>query len=143
MKRGFSLLEILVALTLIGIGFSVAFAGMSGSLRGLARVEANDRRLEFARRKLAEVDLMKKIRVTDSANGVFEDGARWTLQTSPFIAPVEEGPRRNPAAVIRVDLTLEWTGRNGTQKRAIQTYRYQVLDNKVVPSLEEQLHDLQ
>jgi len=142
-ERGFSLLEVLVAVTIIGIGFSVVFAGMSGALRGLERVETNNRRIELARYKLAELDLVKRIRPNDSATGVFEDSTRWTLQTSPFIAPLDDGLRRNPASVVRVDLTLEWMGRNGAQRRVIQSYRYQPADPRPIPSLEEQLHELQ
>ena len=141
--RGFSLLEVLVAVTIIGIGFSLVFAGMSGSLRGLERAEVNDRRVELARYKLAELDLIKRIAPNDSANGVFDDGTRWTLKTSPFIAPVEVGPQPNSASVVRVDLTLEWMGRNGMQKRVIQTYRYQTGSATVIPTLKEQLRDLQ
>src|ERR1700693_4835384 len=97
-RRGFSLLEVLVAVTIIGLAFSAVFAGMSGSLRGLGRVESSERRVEQARLKLAELDLIKRLRPRDSASGQFDDGTRWTLESGPFIAPIEEGPRRNPAA---------------------------------------------
>src|SRR5262245_4507067 len=140
--RGFSLLEVVVAVTLIGIGFSIVFAGMSGSLKSLARVEANDHRVELARNKLAELDLIKKIRLNDSASGVFQDGTRWTLRTSPFIAPIEDGPHRNASAVIRVELTLEWMGRNEVQKRVIESYRYQSSDDPKTVSLQDQLDQL-
>lgn len=142
-QRGFSLLEVLVAVTIIGIGFSVVFAAMTGSIRGLGRVEANDRRVELARTKLAELDLIKKIRPQDSATGAFPDGSRWTLQSSLFIAPTLEGPRPNPASVIRIDLTMEWMSRNGLQRQVIETYRYQVSDSTPIPLLEDQLRDLQ
>src|SRR5262249_53056027 len=142
-RHGFSLLEVVVAVTLIGIGFSLVFAGMSGSLRGLERAETNDRRIELARYKLAELDLIKRIAPDDSTSGVFDDGTRWTVQTSAFIAPVVAGPQRNAASVVRVDLTLEWMGRNGMQKRVIQTYRYEPGSTTVIPTLKEQLHDLE
>jgi prepilin-type N-terminal cleavage/methylation domain-containing protein len=142
-ERGFSLLEVLVAVTIIGIGFSIVFSGMSGSIRGLQRVEDTDRRVELARFKLAELDLIKRIRPNDTASGVFADGTRWTLRSSPYIAPIDDGQRRNPASVIRIDLTLEWMGRNGTQKRVIESYRYQMADSTLAPSLEEQLGNLQ
>jgi prepilin-type N-terminal cleavage/methylation domain-containing protein len=142
-RRGFSLLEVLVAVTIIGLAFSAVFAGMSGSLKGLQRVERTERRVEQARLKLAELDLIKRLRPRDSASGQFDDGTQWTLESVPFIAPIEEGPRRNPASVIRLDLTLEWMGRNGPQKQVIQTYRYLQADATPIPSLEEQLLGLQ
>jgi prepilin-type N-terminal cleavage/methylation domain-containing protein len=141
--RGFSLLEVLVAVTIIGIGFSVVFTGMSGSVRGLERIDSNDRRVELARMKLAELDLVQRIRPGDSASGVFADGTRWSLQVFPFIAPVQVGPRRNPSSVVRIVLTLEWMGRNKVQTRELETYRYLVDDNRIVPSLQEQLHALE
>jgi prepilin-type N-terminal cleavage/methylation domain-containing protein len=142
-QRGFSLLEVLVAVTIIGVGFSVVFAGMSGSLKGLQRVESTEHRVEQARLKLAELDLIKRLRPRDTATGQFDDGTRWTLESVPFIAPIEEGSRRNPASVIRINLTLEWMGRNGPQKQVIQTYRYLQADASPIPSLEDQLHGLQ
>jgi prepilin-type N-terminal cleavage/methylation domain-containing protein len=142
-QRGFSLLEVVVAVTIIGVGFSVVFAGMSGSLRSLQRVETNDRRVELARYKLAELDLVKRIRPNDSTSGVFDDGTRWTLKSSPYVLPIEEGPKRNAASVIRVELTLEWMGRSGMQKQVIETYRYQPGSPAPIPALEEQLRELQ
>ena len=142
-RDGFTLLEVIVALTLIGIGFSVLFAGMSGSLRGLERVELTEHRVEQARLKLAQVDLIRVIRPRDSASGVFEDGVRWTVEASPFIPAIEDAAQRNPASVIRVALTLEWNGRNGPQKRVLETYRYQPVDGTQAPSLEQQLHQLE
>ena len=142
-RRGFSLLEVLIAVTIIGVGFSVVFAGMSGSARSLQRVESADRRVELARLMLAELDLIKRIRPNDSATGVFDDGTRWTLTSSYFIPPIDDLSRRNPAAVIRIDLTLEWMGRAGMQKRTVQSFRYDLVDNSPIPSLQEQLRDLQ
>lgn len=140
--RGFSLLEILVAITLIGLGFTVVFAGMSGSMRGLSRVEATEDRVARAREKLAEVDLIKRIRPGETVAGQFEDGTRWTLQTSPFIAPVDDGMKHDPASIIEIDLTMEWMGRAETQKQVIRTYRYQAGDNMPIPPLEQQLNAL-
>ena len=141
--KGFSLLEVVVAVTLIGIGFTAIFAGMSGSIRGLDRAESADQRVELARLKLAELDLINGIRPGDSAQGTFDDGTRWRLESFPFIAPVEGPERRNPASVVRIDLTIEWTGRSGVLSRVIQTYRYSPNNVAASQSLEEQLSELQ
>jgi hypothetical protein len=132
-----------VALTILGLGFSAVFAGISGSVRSIERVRGVDHRVELARQKLAELDLLQKIPPADSASGQFADGTRWTLQSSPFIASVKDGLQPNPASIIRIVLTIEWMGRNGIQKQSIDTYRYQLDQNQPIPSLEQQLHELQ
>src|SRR5262245_45384828 len=60
--RGFSLLEVIVALTIAVMVFTVAFRGVSVSFDTLRRVEQSDRRLELVRSKLAEIDLAGPIR---------------------------------------------------------------------------------
>ncbi len=141
--RGFTLLEVLVALTILGLGFSAVFAGISGSVRSMERARNVDQRVELAREKLSELDLLQKIRPSDSATGQFADGTRWTLQSSPFIASVKDGPQPNAASIIRIVLTIEWMGRNGTQKQVIESYRYQLDENRPISSLEQQLNELQ
>jgi hypothetical protein len=59
-----------------------------------------------------------------------------------FIAPIDEEQKRNPASVIRLDLTLEWMGRTGLQKKVLQTYRFQQSDATPIRSLQEQLNEL-
>jgi prepilin-type N-terminal cleavage/methylation domain-containing protein len=142
-RSGFSLLEVLVAVTIIGFGFAVVFAGMSGSLRGLDRVGDVERHVAQARLILAELDLVKQVRAGDSASGTFSDGTKWTLESSPFITPINEGPRTNPGSVVRINLTLDWPGRNGPQKQVIETYRYTTASAIAIPPLEEQLRELQ
>ena len=141
--RGFTLLEVLVALTILGLGFSAVFAGISGSVRSMERARNVDQRVELAREKLSELDLLQKIRPSDSATGQFADGTRWTLQSSPFIASVKDGPQPNAASMLRIVLTIEWMGRNGTQKQVIESYRYQLDENRPISSLEQQLNELQ
>ena len=141
--RGFTLLEVLVALTILGLGFSAVFAGISGSVRSMERARNVDQRVELAREKLSELDLLQKIRPSDSTTGQFADGTRWTLESSPFIASVKDGPQPNAASMLRIVLTMEWMGRNGTQKQVIESYRYQFDENQPIPSLEQQLHELQ
>jgi prepilin-type N-terminal cleavage/methylation domain-containing protein len=137
--RGFSLLEVMVALTIVAMVFTVAFRGISVSLDTLTRIEQSNQRLEQARFKLAELDLCDPIRAGDHASGAFEDGARWTVDTSNFIPPTEN----NPTSMVRITLAIEWNGRNGPQRREITTYRFMPNPgNQLIPSLEEQLREI-
>ena len=138
-SRGFSLLEVIVALTIMSMVLTVVFHGMSASISSITRIEESDRRLTLARSKLAELDLCGPIRAGDNAAGTFEDGTRWRVETSNFIEPT----LTNPSSVVGINLKLEWEGRSGTQRRELKTYRFvppQV--NRTIRSLEDQLRDL-
>ena len=138
-SRGFSLLEVMVALTIVAMVFTVVFRGISVSLNTITRIEQSGRRLELARSKLAELDLCGPIRAGDHANGVFEDGTRWKVDTSGFVPPAEN----SPTTVVRVTLSLEWEGRTSPQHREITTYRFVPNPgNQPILSLEDQLREL-
>ena len=138
-SRGFSLLEVVVALTIVAMVFTVAFRGISGSLNTLGRVAESDRRLERVRSKLAELDLCPFIRAGDHAEGTFDDGTRWKIDTFGFVPPSET----NPNSVVRVRLGVEWQGRNGPQRREITTYRFVPNPgSEPIRPLEEQLRAL-
>ena len=87
--RGFSLLEVIVALTIAAMVFTVAFHGISVSLETLTRIEESNRRVEFVRSKLAELDLCSAVRPGDHAEGAFADGTRWKVNTSNFVPETE------------------------------------------------------
>ena len=138
--RGFSLLEVMVALTIVAVVFTLVFHGISGSLKTLDRVEQFDRRLELVQSKLAELDLCETMRAGDHAEGVWDDGTRWRADVSNFVPPTES----NPASVVRIVLGVEWQGRSEPQRRAITTYRFVAAPRRdeLIPSLEDQLRDL-
>ena len=138
-SRGFTLLEVMVALTIATLVFTVAFRGISVSLDTLTRIQQSNRRMDLVHSKLAELDLCGPIRPGDHASGTFSDGTRWVIDTSAFIPSTET----NPASVVRIAFSFDWQGRGGTQHREISTYRFvQPQPNQSIRSLEEQLHDL-
>ena len=139
--RGFSLLEVVIALTIVGTVFTVVFRGLSVSIDTLNRVEDSNRRIELVRSKLAEIDLCPWIQAGEQVEGSFDDGTRWSVATSEFIAPTAF----NGNSVVRIKLNVEWQGRAGTQRQEITTYRFVPLQRSGLastPSLEEQLREL-
>lgn len=138
-SSGFSLLEVIVALTILTASLTVLFRGFSDSLRVVDRVEANRRRLELVRAKLAELEVLTALRVSDRAEGLFDDGSRWEVELTPFIRPTET----RADALVRVTLTVEWDGANERQRRSIVTYRHILVSaSEQARSLEEQLRGL-
>ena len=143
-SSGFSLLEVIVAVAILGISFSVIMSGMSTSLRTVTRVADSQRRIEQARQKLAELDLIATPGPGQQASGIFDDGTTWRIEVSSFIPPDIRFQNRS---VVRISLQLAWEGRAGPQTWDVSTYR--VLPPQVgapppsLPSLMEQLSALQ
>ena len=136
--HGFVLLELIVAMTILGIGFSVFFASMSGSARNINRLERFQTREQSTRNLLAEMDLIQSLRPDDSASGTFADGTRWHLDVEPFVQSLQ-----NPNNLVRIALRLEWDGNSGIQTRTIETYRLPKNVTANARSLGDQLRELQ
>src|SRR5262245_26018755 len=98
---GFTLVEVLVALTILTMSFAVLFSLASRSLDGMRRARELQKRVEFARTKMAEVRLLSDLEPGDSASGQLEDGTRWRMEIMRFIEPVDEGVLRNPNSVVQ------------------------------------------
>ena len=138
-EKGFTLLEVIVAMTILGLGFSALFAGMWQSARNLSRLDKVQRREMFTRNLLAELDLVQQLTPGESSSGVFEDGTRWRLEIQPFVQPAPQ----SQASLIRVELRLNWEAATGIQRKTIETYRLVRMLDPTKPSLDQQLHALQ
>lgn len=136
---GFTLIEVLVAMTILGLGFSALFAGMSQSARNITKIERVQRREMFTRNLLAELDLVRQLTPGDTSSGNFDDGTRWRLEVQPYI----DATPQLPAGVVRVELRLEWDAASGVQQKTIETYRQVRATNPGMPGLETQLRELQ
>ena len=138
-RSGFSLLEVIVAVAVLAISFSVIMSGMSTSLRTTLETEAAQRRMQYARLKLAEIDLVPALRVGDTASGRSDDGITWRIEILPYIDP---DTQFGNLAVVRIALELGWEGRSGVQTWTTYTYRVIPSTTDVPLPLIEQLNDL-
>ena len=139
--RGFSLLEMMVAITIIGVGFTALFSSISTGLRNIERVGEYESKLELARTKLAELELVQSIKPGDIASGAFDDGTRWHVEVFAFL-PHSVNPEANAADIlVRFVVTLEWQGRSAVQNLSVDTYK-RMIQLPSSPSLGEQLNAL-
>ena len=133
--RGFVLLELIVALTILGMGFSILFAGMSNSERNIEKLDKAQNRQAHVRNLFAKLDLIQQFSPGESAQGTFEDGTRWRIDVSPFAS----APNATQSSVVRIELRLEWEGRSSIQRKAIETYRVVRNPSLAAPGLGDQL----
>jgi prepilin-type N-terminal cleavage/methylation domain-containing protein len=121
-KRGFTLIEVMVAAAVLGITATALFGLFSTSLLNLGKLE------DLHRYHLAGEEIMNRVILlpTLPAEGRAEGniarlGARWVASVTPWIPETLEG---TPAdAVMKVDIEILWPGRSGEQSLRLETVR--------------------
>ncbi len=95
---GFTLLEVLVALTVFALGAAITMSLISGSLGNIRKVQSRTRLIEHAESVMETALLDDSILRPTSFNGDFEDGTRWVVRVDEFEPPVlpQDLPRTTP-----------------------------------------------
>ena len=102
--QGFTLLEVLVATMVLGIAVVIVMQLFSGGLDQARRAEDYTRAVFHARAKMEEV-LLDPPSEPVSAQGVFDDGYRWALET---LLDTELTPEALGVQPIVVRVTIGW-----------------------------------
>ncbi|MCE2943327.1 MAG: prepilin-type N-terminal cleavage/methylation domain-containing protein [Lysobacteraceae bacterium] len=139
MKRaaGFTLLEVLLAVALLG-GASVLLLGLlSNGLRDTAAAERGNEAALHARSLLDNLGRMERLR-PGTRSGVIDGGRyRWTLDVRPVVDPWPAPPTRTPVApgagvdlnaptepvLYRAVLTVRWGDGESPGQLEVQTLR--------------------
>lgn len=126
--RGFTLIEVLVALTLAAIGMSLLIASSS---EGLGNARTATRYLEATRRaqsRLAAIGITEALR-PGLQSGDDGNGFAWSVRISEPVAhaaPTANAtapPPERPLALYTVEATVSWTTSNRTRQVVLQTER--------------------
>lgn len=114
--RGFTLIEVLVALAILALTFSLAYRAMSGGLDRLSDDGRTERAVLLARSQLAQVG--RDIALADGAvGGEAAGGFSWRVRISPYGRP--EGG----LAGHRVVLDVGWRGGRLARQVRLETIR--------------------
>jgi prepilin-type N-terminal cleavage/methylation domain-containing protein len=110
--KGFTLLEVLVALTILAVGGALTLSLISGSLGNIRKVQLRTRSVEHAEAMMELALLDDSIRQPTSRSGDFEDGARWTLRVEDYAPPnppqmqSRDLPQNMPIKMLRYTLVM-------------------------------------
>ena len=119
---GMTLLEVLMAVSLLGISFVTIFSGLSAALRATGRLDLFDRGNEFAIQKLNELFLDPSLQADDRRYGVSPSGIEWEARTEL----VEKRPlpgSEKPAQLVRIVLQVFWRTPKGRQSLNLETLK--------------------
>lgn len=124
-KGGFTLLEVLVALSLLGIAMAVVFQLFSANLRGIAVSE------EYSCASAKAMSKMKEILASDKIEekvwqGAAEDGYRFNVHVSKTL---QERTEKLQVELLQIDLTVSWT--KGIKDRSLTMRTMKVVNKKV------------
>jgi prepilin-type N-terminal cleavage/methylation domain-containing protein len=84
---GFTLLEVLMALTVMAVGVTLILSLISGSLSNIRKVRGNAHLIEHAQAVMELALLDDSIQAATSMRGDFEDGTRWSVEVSEVEMP--------------------------------------------------------
>ena len=101
-QQGFTLLEVLVSLTVLALGAALVLSLISGSLGNIRKVQLKSRTIEHAQTVMETVLLDKSIEEPTTLTGDFEDGTRWSADRDyEFPSPMSCNCGRTIAAERR------------------------------------------
>ena len=110
--QGFTLLEVLVALTVLAIGAALTLSLISGSLGNIRKVQLRTRAVEHAEAVMELALLDGSILQPTAYTGFFEDGSRWSVQVEDHDPPVppqmqpQDLPQNMPVKLLRYTVEM-------------------------------------
>jgi general secretion pathway protein I len=136
-RRGFTLLELIVASAIMAIAVVGLMAGLSGAARNATRLRDYDRAVQLAQLRMNELLLDDRFPRNSEVNGVFDASlaggveSGWRARLSAFEMP----PFLSPGQMVldRIQLEVWWVA--GGQKRSLTLdgYRRRVLKPEDIP----------
>ena len=125
--RGFTLLEMIVATTIMGIAIAGLLSGISGATRNAARLRDYDRVVQLAQLRMNDLLADPKAPISGGIEGMFEPELTGGLPAGwrAVISVAEKSP--NPVigdfALDHIVLEVWWQSSDKRQTFTLETYR--------------------
>ena len=130
-KRGFKLLEMVVATLIMAVAVVGLLSGISGATRNAARLRDYDRAVQLARLRMNDL-LMDYLMPRDTqVSGNFDPAltggieSGWRARLSNFEMPPSPAPGQ--LALDRIELEIWWASGKEHRTFAVDAYRSRVL----------------
>ena len=130
-RRGFTLLEMIVATTIMAVAIVGLLAGLSGTTRNAARLQDYDRAVQLGRERMNELLLDAGMPHNTEVSGVFDPRltggveSGWHARLSDFEMPPMLRP--GEASLDRLQLEVWWKSGARTRTFSLDAYKPHVL----------------
>jgi general secretion pathway protein I len=121
---GFTLIEVVVAMAILGVALTVIIELFSGGLR-LARTSAEyTKAINYARMKMEEI-AVKQTMEEGTQEGEFDHTFRWQVETKKVdVLPIEKGiDFKPPTELFQVKVYVLWKSGSKERSTRLETYR--------------------
>jgi general secretion pathway protein I len=121
---GFTLIETVIALAILGIALTVILELFSGGLRLARTSEEYTKAMNFARMKLEEIISQQKIE-EGTDEGEYDDTYRWQVSTKKInLLPVEkDSDFKPPVELFQVKVDILWKSGSKERSATIESYK--------------------
>lgn len=104
-QSGFTLLEVLVAFSMLAVTFATVMQIIAGSAKNTVRATQDTKIAMLAQSKLDELGLLEPIE-EGQTNGDFDDVTSWQMEIIPFDVPYEGDYNQDFSAVELMEVKL-------------------------------------
>jgi len=135
-ESGITLLEMLVAATILAIAVVGLMTGLSGTTRNAARLQDYDRAVQLGRTRMNELMLDLRLPRNATVSGTFDRSqsggmdAGWRARLSQFSLPPVM--RAGEAGLDRLELEIWWKSGTATRTYTLEAYRPRPIRNEDV-----------
>ena len=119
-ERGFTLIEVLVALTILSVSLGVLITMISRGLETSRRSQSIAGASGLAQSLLAQAGLSMPLRLGNTT-GVTRDGYSWQIHAEPFVLPGNASAA--PLAAAKISMTVAWRDGDDSQSLEVSTLR--------------------
>lgn len=131
-QAGISLLEVLMAVSILGICFTAVFSAFSVALGAADRLERHNQAVTLASQKLNELMLDPALSSGQEKSGVAEPGLRWRATTE--LAGERPGPLPDQRVqLVRVRVEVSWEWRSRRQDFSLESLTLRVPEAEATP----------
>jgi general secretion pathway protein I len=124
LDKGFTLIEVVVSLAILGIGLTVIIELFSGGLRLGRTSEDYTKAMSYARMKLEEITSIQDIQ-EGTDEGEFDKTFRWQVDVKKVdLLPVNRSPDlKPPVDLFQVKVNILWKLGSKERSASLETYK--------------------
>jgi len=127
-EKGFTLIEIMVAMAVLAIALTVIFELFSGGLRLAGKSENYSRAIFYGRQLLEEICLQKNLSENEE-EGEFAGGYTWRYEIKPLSVLIEQNGDNNfSLKIFDVKVSVFWP--SGENKKTINFETFKTVVEK-------------